>query len=66
MTTTDKAGQFLIGGLPAGDYHVVALDGFQRGAERDVDTLRPLASRSVTLHLAEGESKSISLKVVER
>jgi hypothetical protein len=63
----DQAGHFVIGGLPSGDYHVVALDGFQRGAERDADTLRTLAGLSAGIvELREGESKSLSVKVIER
>jgi hypothetical protein len=66
VTSPDRTGQFVIGGLPSGDYQVVAVDAFQRGAERDVDTLRTLVGRSLALHLAEGESKSLRLEVIVR
>ena len=66
VTSPDQTGQFVIGGLPSGHYHVVAVDAFQRGSERDVDTLRTMVGRSLDLHLAEGESKSVRLEVIER
>ena len=59
----DQAGRFAITGLPPGDYQVVAVEGLQQGAERDPDTLRSLAPRSVHIQLREGESTSLTLKI---
>ncbi len=66
MASPDQAGHFVIGGLPSGTYQVVAVDGFQRGAERDVATLRTLVGRSIAVQLREGELKTVNLEVVEQ
>lgn len=59
----DQAGRFAIAGLPPGEYHVVAVEGLQQGAERNPDTLRELAPRAVRVQLREGGSTSLTLKI---
>ena len=66
VASPDQAGHFVIGGLPTGAYQVIAIDGFQRGAERHVATLRTLVGRSDAIQLREGELKTVNLEVVER
>ncbi len=60
----DTSGRFEIAGLPAGDgYRVVALQGLEDGQATDPEFLATLRDRSERLTLAEGESKSLDLRL---
>ena len=60
----DQQGRFKITGLPPGRYLVAAVDYLETGAERDPDLLGQLKSSATLVSLGEGESKTVSLKVV--
>jgi hypothetical protein len=60
----DTSGRFEILGLPAGDdYRVVALQGLEDGQATDPEFLATLQGRSERLTLAEGEAKSLDLRL---
>lgn len=60
----DTSGRFEITGLPAGDdYRVVALQGLEDGQASDPVFLASLREQSQRLSLAEGEAKSLDLKL---
>jgi hypothetical protein len=60
----DTSGRFEITGLPAGDdYRVAALQGLEDGQATDPVFLAELRERSERLSLAEGEAKSLDLKL---
>lgn len=59
----DQDGRFKVTGLPAGDYHVVALDYIEQGAETDPETLEQLESKAAAFSLDDGETKTLDLKL---
>jgi hypothetical protein len=63
-------GTFRVGGLPAGDYFVAAvsqLQGTRDGGEwQNPDVLRQLEARGERLTLSEGQSRTITLRLIER
>ena len=60
-------GKFVTEGLPAGSYHVVAVDvtpaGFLQGIP---DVLRSLSERATLVRLADGEVRQVTLPLVRR
>lgn len=60
----DQQGQCQINGLPAGEYLAVALDEVQDGAWSDPDYLASIARYAEKLTLMDGESRTVSLKLV--
>ncbi|HEV3062709.1 MAG TPA: carboxypeptidase-like regulatory domain-containing protein [Vicinamibacterales bacterium] len=64
QTRSDQDGQFRISGLPPGDYHAAAVDGFQQlDLAGDPDVLKQIRDRAAGFSLGEGETKVIDLKV---
>jgi hypothetical protein len=64
LSRPDQAGQFKITSLPAGEYLAIALDGVDPADARDPDVLETLRSRASSFSLAEGETKTLDLKLV--
>jgi hypothetical protein len=63
-------GTFSVGGLPAGDYFVAAvsrLQGTRDGGEwQNPDVLLQLEARAERLTLSEGQSRTVTLRLIER
>ena len=61
---------FAVGGLPAGDYFVAAvsrLQGTRDGGEwQNPDVLLQLEARAERLTLSEGQSRMVTLRLIER
>lgn len=62
----DQDGKFVIRGLPAGDYLAVAIDYVEEGMWNDPEYLEMVRRDAQPLALADGEGKSVSLKVLSR
>jgi hypothetical protein len=62
----DQKGRYQITGLPPGAYLAVAVDYVEQGLWNDPEYLAPLRDGARTLTLGEGESQTISLKLVTR
>jgi hypothetical protein len=67
-STTD--GTFSVGGLPAGDYFVAAVSRLQgtrdAGEWQNPDVLLQLEARAERLTLSEGQSRTVTLRLIER
>jgi hypothetical protein len=61
----DQRGLFRIGSLPSGRYLIVAVEYAEEGSEYDTDLLSQLTDRAVRIDLAEGESKELTLNLLE-
>jgi hypothetical protein len=59
----DQTGRFVVTGLPAGGYLVVALDYLEPGQESDPEFLERLKSLGTSVRVGDGESKTITLKM---
>ena len=60
----DAQGQYTIKGLPPGDYLAVAMDYVQDGMWNDPEYLESIRRYGQKLALTDGESRTISLKLV--
>jgi len=63
-TRPDQSGQFSIGGLPAGEYYVIALEDVQDGAWNDPEYLESIRRSADRITLAEGATRAIAPKLV--
>jgi hypothetical protein len=59
----DQSGKFLITGLPAGSYLVVALEYLEPGEEQDPEVLERLRGLGTSVTIKDGEQKSVKLKI---
>jgi hypothetical protein len=66
LSRPDQTGQFTIASLPAGEYLVVALDSVDPSDARDPEFLAALRSRASSFSLAEGETKTLDLKLLSQ
>ena len=62
----DQNGRFNVRGLPAGRYYAVAVASLEPGEENDADLLEQLRPQATSLSLADGEGKSVDLRLVAR
>jgi Carboxypeptidase regulatory-like domain len=62
---TDQTGHFLLKGIKPGDYKLFTWDAVEEGDWRDADFLKPFEEKGVSLHLDEGDQKSIGLNLIE-
>jgi protocatechuate 3,4-dioxygenase beta subunit len=66
FTRSATDGSFRIGGLPAGDYLVVAVPRLKTTEWQNPELLRQLAPRAERITLSEGQSANVSVRVLER
>jgi hypothetical protein len=59
----DQTGKFLVRGLPAGSYLAVALEYAEAGEETNPEFLERLKSLGTSIRLADGEKKTLTLKL---
>jgi hypothetical protein len=62
-TRQDQEGRFKVRNLPAGDYYAIAVEYLAQGEWGDPDVLDRLKSRATRLSIADGESKTIQLRM---
>jgi hypothetical protein len=60
----DQDGRFRVRSLPAGDYYAIALDYVEQGAGTDPEFLERIKDRATEFSLNDGETKTLSLKIV--
>ena len=61
----DRAGRYTVRALPPGNYLVVALDFLEEGDSNDPEFLEKIRSRATKVTLAEGETRTLDLKLVK-
>ena len=61
----DQNGQFRIASLPAGRFLVAAVATLETGEEQDPELLGRLADRATRVVLDEGQTSTLTLKLVE-
>jgi len=63
-TRTDQTGAYRLLNLPAGEYHLIALDSVEAGALEDEEFVKPLLSKMQKVKVAEEGSQSVKLIIV--
>ena len=63
MGRPDQDGRFKIGGLPPGEYYIIALDHLDTGEASDPEFLERIRTKASRLSLNEGETKTVDLKI---
>ena len=67
MTRADAQGRFTLRGLPGGDpYLIAAVDYVEDGEWQDPEFLERLRESASRLTLRDGETKTVSLRLIER
>ncbi|HWY08803.1 MAG TPA: carboxypeptidase regulatory-like domain-containing protein [Candidatus Acidoferrales bacterium] len=64
-TRTDQNGHFFLKGIVPGDYELFSWDAVEWDDWRDADFLKPYEGKGVSIHLDEGDHKSIGLNLIE-
>lgn len=59
----DQEGRYKIDGLPPGDYRVIAVDDLEPGEATNRDFLERMREEAVRFALAEGETKTLDLRL---
>jgi hypothetical protein len=59
----DQDGRFKVSGLPPGQYHIVALEYLDQDNWNEPEYLERVQSKSTSVSINEGETKSVDLKV---
>jgi hypothetical protein len=62
---TDQNGYFLLKGIMPGDYKLFSWDSVEEGEWYDMDFLKPYEDKGISIHLDEGDHKSIGLNLIE-
>jgi hypothetical protein len=60
----DQDGKYRVRNLPAGDYYAIALEYVEQGAGTDPEFLDRIKDRATEFSLNDGETKTLSLKLV--
>jgi hypothetical protein len=60
----DQDGKYRVRNLPAGNYYAIALDYVEQGAGTDPEFLDRVKDRATEFSLGDGETKTLSLKLV--
>jgi hypothetical protein len=66
LVRPDQTGVFKIQNLPAGDYLLVAVNSFERGAEQDPELLAQLASLARRINVVNGGMSTVTLAAPTR
>jgi len=61
---TDQRGHFSLRGVPPGDYSLFAWESVEGDAYYDPDFLKTFEAQSTSLHVDEGDRKSLQLKAI--
>lgn len=61
----DQEGRFRVRSLPAGDYHVVAVEYVEPGGWTDPDFLESVRHAATGVSLGDGETKTVDLRLTE-
>ena len=64
-TRPDQTGRYQIRSMPPGSYYAIAVDYIPQGEWSDPDLLDRLKAKATRFTLAEGESKTLDLKLTE-
>jgi hypothetical protein len=62
-TRPNARGEFVLSGVPPGDYYVVAVPDEQSGDWRDPGVLDSLARAATSIGVSEGETKAVTIRV---
>src|SRR5215472_5096382 len=62
---TDQYGHFLLKGITTGDYKLFSWSSVEHGDWQDTDFLKPYEDKGVSVHLEEGDRKSVDLTLIE-
>jgi hypothetical protein len=63
VSSTDRAGNFQVKGLPPGDYKVFAWEGLDKDAWIDPDFVRN-ENRGQLVHIEEGKIQSVDVPII--
>lgn len=59
----DQDGRFKIGGLPPGDYYIIAVDKIEQGQSTDPDFLEAIRTKATAVSIHEGETRTVDLRI---
>jgi hypothetical protein len=63
--TTDQNGNFTLKGIEPGDYKLFSWSSAEDGDWLDDEWLKPFLTQGVSVHLEEGDRKTVELKLIE-
>jgi hypothetical protein len=64
-TRPDQDGRYMIEALPAGEYEAIAVETLEPGESTNRDLLESLRDEGARITLAEGETKTLNLRIRE-
>lgn len=62
---TDQYGRFILKGITPGDYKLFSWASVETGDWQDADFLKPYEDKGVSVHVEEGDRKSVDLTLIE-
>lgn len=66
VTTADRAGKFMLGSVPPGDYSLFAFEQIDRDAYMDPEFLQRNEGEGKSVHVEEGSNRSFDLQVASQ